>query len=222
VSDFPALFTAELLPGARRLAPALAWPLTAQVLIVATCLQESGGRNIAQAGGGPARGYPQFERGGIAAVMSNSVTSDTAREACAAALAAAEAGGPVAVDASLPGGGPLKSGTFSPADPGGSPSTNPPGLVTVSPTKFLNSKNDEKVSPDEIISPDLVYAKFIDLPELQMVFARLMYLANPPPLPKLGDVDANWAYYLSTWRPGAPRPADWPAAYRQALEGVVT
>jgi hypothetical protein len=39
---------------------------------------------------------------------------------------------------------------------------------------------------------------------------------HPGRLPELGDHDGAWQYYLASWRPGSPRPASWPASYREA------
>jgi len=50
--------------------------------------------------------------------------------------------------------------------------------------------------------------------------ARLMLWTNPKPLPKLGDVNAGWDYYESTWRPGKPHPEKWPSYYAAAMAEV--
>jgi hypothetical protein len=51
-------------------------------------------------------------------------------------------------------------------------------------------------------------------------FARLLLYTDPAPLPPLGAADAAWAYYKRNWRPGKPRPADWPDNYATALACV--
>ena len=51
-------------------------------------------------------------------------------------------------------------------------------------------------------------------------FARLLLYTDPAPLPPLGAVDTAWAYYKRTWRPGKPRPDDWPDNYATALACV--
>ena len=38
---------------------------------------------------------------------------------------------------------------------------------------------------------------------LAAVFARLLMWTNPHALPKIGDVEAAWQFYLNEWRPGA-------------------
>lgn len=51
-------------------------------------------------------------------------------------------------------------------------------------------------------------------------FARLLLYTDPHPLPAVGDTAAAWDYYVRNWRPGKPRPNDWPgnhAAARMAL-----
>lgn len=48
---------------------------------------------------------------------------------------------------------------------------------------------------------------------LASVLARLGYLADPQPLPEVGNVDAAWLCYLRNWRPGKPHPEKWPALY---------
>ena len=58
--------------------------------------------------------------------------------------------------------------------------------------------------------------------------ARLLLLSDPAPLPTIGDLDAAFAYYLRTWRPGAATTpagrakclARWRKHYPRALEAV--
>jgi hypothetical protein len=52
---------------------------------------------------------------------------------------------------------------------------------------------------------------------LAVGIARLEYWLDPKPLPAIGDVDGSWDYYLKNWRPGAPRPKDWPSYYAAAM-----
>lgn len=49
-------------------------------------------------------------------------------------------------------------------------------------------------------------------------FARLLLWSDPLRLPAVGDERACWDLYLRTWRPGKPRPDDWPGNYHLALE----
>lgn len=44
--------------------------------------------------------------------------------------------------------------------------------------------------------------------------ARLLLWTDHRPLPE--DMDAAWSYYLRDWRPGKPRPADWPGNWALA------
>jgi hypothetical protein len=67
-----------------------------------------------------------------------------------------------------------------------------------------------------------VYAAFA-LPQgdrLACAFARLILWADTNPLPAPGDEEAAWQSYLRNWRPGKPRPDDWPVSYRLALATV--
>lgn len=59
---------------------------------------------------------------------------------------------------------------------------------------------------------------------LAAVFARLLLFTHPHPLPiPLDEVvvrDVSWEYYRWLWRPGVPRPEDWPANWARACEFV--
>lgn len=175
--DFLSTLKDELIPDARRLVPDLPWTSESAVLLGAICLQESGGRNVVQAHG-PAQGYPQFEAGGIGAVLSNSATARRARRAIERSGILGES---------------EMSGEISGGPDGGYPAESLGRVVSVVRTKFLN------------------------FPALQISLARLMLWANPNPLPALGDCNGAWKYYDSTWRPGKPRPTDWPANYAASL-----
>lgn len=50
--------------------------------------------------------------------------------------------------------------------------------------------------------------------------ARLILYADPRPLPPMDDPALTWACYLRNWRPGKPRPEDWPENHRLALAAV--
>lgn len=52
---------------------------------------------------------------------------------------------------------------------------------------------------------------------LACVFARLLLLTDPAPLPRLGDAAGAWDYYVRNWRPGKPHPSTWTALYAEAL-----
>ena len=53
---------------------------------------------------------------------------------------------------------------------------------------------------------------------LAVGFARLLLWSDPRPLPT-NEAD-GWAYYLRNWRPGKPRPADWPRNWAAAVAVV--
>lgn len=55
---------------------------------------------------------------------------------------------------------------------------------------------------------------------LACIVARLLLWADPAPLPAIGDQDGAWACYLRCWRPGKPRPQDWPEIYAAACEAL--
>ena len=51
-------------------------------------------------------------------------------------------------------------------------------------------------------------------------FARLLLWTDPRPLPRIGEVQAAWDYYIRNWRPGKPHPKTWAPLYAQAMEEV--
>ncbi|WP_325435970.1 hypothetical protein [Pseudomonas nitroreducens] len=55
---------------------------------------------------------------------------------------------------------------------------------------------------------------------LAACMARLLLYTDPLRLPALGDSAGAWDLYLRVWRPGKPRPAEWPENYAAALEAV--
>jgi len=55
---------------------------------------------------------------------------------------------------------------------------------------------------------------------LACAFARLLLWTDPKPLPKLGDSEGAWHYYLRNWRPGKPHRQTWGGLYDQALKAV--
>lgn len=69
-------------------------------------------------------------------------------------------------------------------------------------------------------TPRAVYAAIEHDDILAAGLARLLLWSDPFRLPALGDAAGAWDLYIRTWRPGKPRPADWPANYAQALEFV--
>ena len=57
--------------------------------------------------------------------------------------------------------------------------------------------------------PDAIYAALEYDDVLAAGVARLLLWTDPKALPPVGDVDAAWALYLRTWRPGKPKPDSW-------------
>lgn len=51
-------------------------------------------------------------------------------------------------------------------------------------------------------------------------FARLLLYSDAAPLPKLGEPEAAWSYYLRNWRPGKPHRQTWDAFYARAMAAV--
>lgn len=64
------------------------------------------------------------------------------------------------------------------------------------------------------------YSAIGDNDVLATVFARLLLWTDPRTLPGPDDPDKAWSVYLSQWRPGKPRPKDWPAAFEHAWHVV--
>ena len=55
---------------------------------------------------------------------------------------------------------------------------------------------------------------------LAVAFARLLLWTDQAPLPGLLDDGDAWNFYLGLWRPGKPRPKDWPGNYQATLAAV--
>lgn len=69
--------------------------------------------------------------------------------------------------------------------------------------------------------PDAIYSALEYDDVLAAGVARLLLWSDPKALPSIGDVDAAWALYQRTWRPGKPHPKARPDLYRQAVAEVV-
>lgn len=65
-----------------------------------------------------------------------------------------------------------------------------------------------------------IYEEVINNDELACIVARLILYADPAKLPTVGDSDGAWEYYIANWRPGKPRPQDWPDNYKAAMEYI--
>ena len=57
-------------------------------------------------------------------------------------------------------------------------------------------------------------------PCFQEMCIRDRLWTDPKALPPVGDVDAAWALYLRTWRPGKPKPDSWAGLYQRAMAAV--
>lgn len=55
---------------------------------------------------------------------------------------------------------------------------------------------------------------------LAACFARLLLYVDPRTMPSPIETDKGWSIYLKNWRPGAPRPADWPRNFARAWQIV--
>jgi hypothetical protein len=56
---------------------------------------------------------------------------------------------------------------------------------------------------------------------LACCLARLLLFTDAAPLPAVGDASSSWLYYERNWRPGRPRPNDWPGNHQQAYGAIV-
>lgn len=68
--------------------------------------------------------------------------------------------------------------------------------------------------------PDAIYAALEYDDVLAAGVSRLLLWTDPKALPPVGDVDAAWALYLRTWRPGKPKPDSWAGLYQRAMAAV--
>lgn len=68
--------------------------------------------------------------------------------------------------------------------------------------------------------PLAIWARLEDDDVLAAGVARLLLLTDPQALPHLDQPQDAWAYYERNWRPGKPRPDDWPANHAQAVAEV--
>lgn len=65
---------------------------------------------------------------------------------------------------------------------------------------------------------DTVYNELEHNDVLALALARLLLWTSPAKLPTTQQ--AGWDVYLNTWRPGKPRPAEWPQSWA-AARGLV-
>ena len=145
--------TTALTPGLSLLPAAMDTP-AARALIVAICLQETGLAKRRQLGGGPARGYAQFEPAGVRGVLKHTASAATLRAVCTA----------------------------------------------------LDISGNAQAIHRAI--------EFSDV--LTVCCARLLLWTLPAPLPTRGADSDAYGQYLHAWRPGKPRPNDWPTNFAVA------
>lgn len=55
---------------------------------------------------------------------------------------------------------------------------------------------------------------------LDFAFGRLLLFSHPKALPRVGDSEAAWQYYLATWRPGQPHRGRWDYWYNMAVNAI--
>lgn len=81
----------------------------------------------------------------------------------------------------------------------------------------LGDVGKKQGQPDWLtLSSQLVYDRLDKDDLLACAFARLLLVADPQPLPAVGDASRAWQCYLRTWRPGRPHPETWHRLYQQA------
>jgi hypothetical protein len=67
-----------------------------------------------------------------------------------------------------------------------------------------------------------VHPALEDNDDLACVFARLLLLSDPAPLPAMDQPDTGWGYYERNWRPGKPHRQTWAEKWRDALEAAAS
>ncbi|MDD3494265.1 MAG: hypothetical protein PHZ19_12295 [Candidatus Thermoplasmatota archaeon] len=63
---------------------------------------------------------------------------------------------------------------------------------------------------------DLCYGLIAYHDVLACCFARLLLWTSPLDLPGADEVQKGWEIYYSLWRPGKPRPEEWPGNFKRA------
>lgn len=56
---------------------------------------------------------------------------------------------------------------------------------------------------------------------LACVFGRLLLWSSSLPLPKKHEHEKGWDLYVSTWRPGKPRPETWPGFFNESWNFIM-
>lgn len=67
-----------------------------------------------------------------------------------------------------------------------------------------------------------IYLALLKDDVLALALVRLLLYTLPDPLPHQDESDKGWVQYVSAWRPGMPRPHDWPANFALAWRTVLT
>lgn len=57
---------------------------------------------------------------------------------------------------------------------------------------------------------------------LGCAMARMLLYTDAAALPKVGDQEAAWSYYLRNWRPGKPDHGRWAGNYQAAMKAVLS
>lgn len=75
----------------------------------------------------------------------------------------------------------------------------------------------------DIVASTLVVHRAIEFNDvLACVFGRLLLWTLPNALPGRDDIDGAYLDYIRAWRPGKPRPEDWPANFSRAWTFIDT
>jgi hypothetical protein len=64
----------------------------------------------------------------------------------------------------------------------------------------------------------VVHEAISDNDTLACVFARLLLWKDLRSMPESDDPKKGWQIYVDRWKPGAPRPKDWPVNFKLAWE----
>ncbi|WP_424137330.1 hypothetical protein [Roseomonas chloroacetimidivorans] len=71
-------------------------------------------------------------------------------------------------------------------------------------------------------TPEAVHPALEHNDVLACAFARLLLWTDPAALPGPDQISESWLYYRRNWRPGKPRPGEWPENWQAACQTVGT